>query len=255
MLRLATVKSELPRAARIRLLSTIPRLSAAQTQPADILVPLPGGPVFLGAESFYVDALTLGSIWTDVVFFADCRDRLVIDLGAHKGYFGAWALAHGAAFVFSCEPHSGNFDLLDRARKSNVRPSHWEAERVAVGETHGTAPLFVSSESWAHSMHEEMIESVSVEHVPMITLPEVLQRMASSHPDLDVVIKVNVEGSAGNILFPATADQLARVVEIHLDHEPGSPYDLDMLMKHLAAAGLDEVEQVRDKIYLIRRSH
>jgi hypothetical protein len=61
-------------------------------------------------------------------------------------------------------------------------------------------------------------------------------------------------GGAGAILFPATIDDLAPVVEVDMDHEPGSPYELSELLDHLARAGLDEVIPVRNKLYRIRRS-
>ncbi len=65
---------------------------------------------------------------------------------------------------------------------------------------------------------------------------------------------MNVEGGAGGILFPATSEDLAPVVEIDLDHEPGSPYDLGELLGHLAGAGLNEVNSAGEKLYLIRRT-
>jgi hypothetical protein len=99
-----------------------------------------------------------------------------------------------------------------------------------------------------------MVDAVSVETVPMVTLREVLEEAQSYRPDADIVLKVNVEGSAGGILLPAQPEDLRRVVEVHLDHEPGSPYNLNTLLDHLAAAGLDRVEKVREKIFRIRRS-
>jgi FkbM family methyltransferase len=220
----------------------------------DIPVVLPGGTVFLGRDSYDIDALTLGYVWGRRAFPVVCRDRIVLDLGGHKGYFGAWALAQGAVRVYSFEPQSGNHALLTRARDSNVRASAWHCERTAVGESSGTVKLFVSAESWAHSLHGGMIDAVAVEEVPMVTLPELLRRISGNHPAVPVGLKINVEGGAGDILFPATPEDLASVLEIVLDHEPGSPYDITKLLDHLAAAGLGDVTSVRGKLFTIRRT-
>lgn len=254
LLRIATARGGLPAAARLRLLTVAPRLLGSSTRGPDVSVPLLGGPVFLGGESLYIDALTLNYLWGEGVFSTDWRDRVVVDLGAHKGYFGAWALANGATFVLSCEPSSSNFARLERARRDNVRSAAWDVQRVAVGRTEGVASLHVSSESWGHSIQAGMVDSVSKEQVRVVTLAGLLQQLDPALRDLDIVLKVNVEGSAADILAPAPAEVLHQVVEIHLDHEPGSPYDLDHLLHHLAQQGLDSVERLREKIYVVRRS-
>jgi FkbM family methyltransferase len=223
-------------------------------QTTDLRVPLPGGPVFLGAESFFVDAKTLSYVWREQAFAADCAGRLVLDLGGHKGYFGAWALQDGAAHVHSIEPESGNFARLEQARHLHSRAAHWSSDRVAVGERRGTASLFISAESWGHSTQQGMVDAVSTVDVQMVTLEDVLEQMEIQHPGLDIVLKVNVEGSVGSIILPAGVQSFRPVMEVHLDDEPGSPYDLTEVLEHLAAAGLDKVERIREKIYRIRRT-
>ena len=53
-------------------------------------------------------------------YAGDYRGAFVVDVGAHKGYYGAYALAHGARWVVSYEPETANFALLERAA-SDVR--------------------------------------------------------------------------------------------------------------------------------------
>ena len=45
----------------------------------------------------------------------DYRDAFVLDLGAHKGYYGAYAFRHGARTVVSYEPESTNASYLEAA--------------------------------------------------------------------------------------------------------------------------------------------
>ena len=60
----------------------------------------------------------------------------------------------------------------------------------------------------------------------MTTLHDVMTRALASLPDREIVLKLNVEGAFGDILLPLAPSELAPVVEVHLAHEPKSPYAL-----------------------------
>jgi FkbM family methyltransferase len=241
--------------ARAGLVLQAPRLLTHRTRSTDLRLMLPGGPLYLGRESFYIDALVLNYLWNKHVFSISCRDRVVVDLGAHKGYFGALALNQGASFVISCEPESRNFEVLERIRAENSRSVDWEVMRVAVGRDNGEISIFVSPESWAHSIYREMVtDAVTVERVEMITLAAVLQRACERRPSHGVVIKLNVEGSAGPILMAASRAVLVPVVAVELDYEPGSHYDIAELRNHLEAAGLDQVSLAGESLWVFSRS-
>jgi FkbM family methyltransferase len=254
IVRVATIKGELPLHVRAQLLIHAPRMLTRRSRSADLRLVLPGGPVFLGYKTSYIDALVLDYLWNAHVFGASCEDRVVLDLGAHKGYFGAWALKHGASLVISCEPESTNFEVLEKTRAENDRSRDWEVERIAVGASAGQVSLYVSEESWAHSLYEEMVNATSVETVPMVTLASLMKRAGQARPGKPVVIKVNVEGAAGPILMAASPDELSSVVEIHIDYEPGSPYEINDLLDHLALAGLDKVNVISDKKWMVSRT-
>jgi hypothetical protein len=94
-----------------------------------------------------------------------------------------------------------------------------------------------------------------VETVAMVTLATLMERALEKRPGHPVVIKVNVEGAAGPILMAADTAVLAPVVEVHIDYEPGSPYDIAELFGHLAAAGLDRVHNVvEEKKWTVSRA-
>src|SRR5262249_46575575 len=125
----------------------------------------------------------------------------------------------------------------------------------AVGACTGEVSLYVSAESWAHSLYEKMVDPVAVETVQMTTLPALLKRALQWCPNHEIVLKLNVEGAAGEILFPTSPHELSPVVEVHLDHEPDSPYRLKDLLEHMAQAGLDEVQDRGTfRLLRIRRS-
>jgi FkbM family methyltransferase len=218
-----------------------------------VAVPVLGGSLFVGRRSPLIDVTTVLDVWEADMFPADCAGRVVLDIGAHKGYFGAWALAQGAHAVISCEPHPENFRALSRAHRANVRRVSWDIQRTAVGAARGRARLFSSRESWAHSLYEHMVEATGSEEVDVTDLVSILERANGRRPGGHVVLKLNVEGSAGAILLAVPPERLAQVVEVHLDHEPGSPHSLDDILGHLADAGLTEVAVQERRLFRIRR--
>ena len=67
----------------------------------------------IGSDNVHVDLQTFAEIFVLREYAPlDVRSAHVLDLGAHKGYFAAWALRRGAAFVSSYEPHPKNFAAL-----------------------------------------------------------------------------------------------------------------------------------------------
>jgi FkbM family methyltransferase len=223
-------------------------------------IPVPGGKVYVGDESPLIDVTTILDIWEEDMFPADCAGRVVIDIGAHKGYFGAWALAQGAQAVISCEPQSENFGALRLSRLTNVRRLAWQVNQVAVGSAPGRARLFLSNESWAHSLYPHMTgaqaseASEASEDVEVTDMRSLLALAKTLRPGSEVVVKLNVEGAAGDVLFAVQPSELTSVVEFHLDHEPGSPHSIEAILDHLAAAGLTEVHVHRKQLFIIKRT-
>ena len=222
-------------------------------------VPVPGGKVYIGEESPLIDVTTVLDIWEEDMYPADCAGRVVLDIGAHKGYFGAWALAQGALAVISCEPQTENFGALHLSRSSNVRRLAWQIDRIAVGEVPGRGTLFLSSESWAHSLYphmtgvEEAEDADHSEEVDLTDMRSLLDRAQALRPGAEVLVKLNVEGAAGDVLFSVQPPELTSVVEFHLDYEPGSPHTIEAILHHLAMAGLTEVDVHREQLFVIKR--
>jgi len=65
-----------------------------------------------------IDWETLKWVLVDEAYPTDYAGAVVLDIGAHKGYFGAFALERGARTVISFEPESRNFELLERCAAS-----------------------------------------------------------------------------------------------------------------------------------------
>jgi FkbM family methyltransferase len=152
--------------------------------------------VRLRGSSLLVDYWTFCDIFVDHCFLFEERDAVVVDAGAHCGYFGAYALVRGAHAGYSLEPQRDNFTELQRNVASFRRQGYrWDAERCAVGGAEGTADLYLSSESWSHSLYAPTSgHAVGVERVRVRSLGGLLAELAEAHPDRSLAVKLNIRG-------------------------------------------------------------
>ena len=97
-------------------------------------VPYGRGALYLSHADYEIDWETLKNVLADEPYPTDYRGAIVLDIGAHKGYYGAYALVQGARRVISFEPETENVKHLERSVASfDGRGDSWRVERVAVG--------------------------------------------------------------------------------------------------------------------------
>ena len=103
----------------------------------DVEVRLRRSRVWLGRDTFTTDWNVFVEIFAGRAYArVDYRGADVLDAGAHKGYFAAFALANGARTVTSLEPEPENFRLLARAAAGD---EDWQVLRQAVAGAAGNA--------------------------------------------------------------------------------------------------------------------
>jgi FkbM family methyltransferase len=203
----------------------------------------------------YIDRGSLSTDWElfrgmflprKAVHEADYRDATVLDIGAHKGYFGARALSHGAATVYSYEPERKNYALLARAARSLRGPRRWIPVFAAVGADDGTAEFHVSAESWDHSLVQppqaRQARIVTRETVEVVGIARVLREVLREAADRGsrLIVSLDVEGAECELVATAADWQLISVlfVEMH-DRAPCEPEDV---IRQLEEAGLVQTE-------------
>jgi FkbM family methyltransferase len=171
-------------------------------------------------------------VFGGVAYAAAYEQAAVLDVGAHKGYFGTFALGSGASVVLSYEPESGNYDALHRA--AAAKPSRWWARNAALGALAGQASLQVDKTSTAHSLVRAR-RPVGEEVVEVTTLDEALSTLPRA-PGL-LIVKVDAEGSECEIL--AAARNLDRVDVLFVEwHAKTAPCSADELVTTVEPSGL-----------------
>jgi FkbM family methyltransferase len=144
-------------------------------------------------------------------------DDVVVDIGAHKGVFTAYAAQITSNIVIAYEPNPNNYQILTTFLKLND-VNNIQCHQCAIGPTSGSVKLFLSKSSTRHSITG--IDQVSGEQldnaieVPMITLDEALMSLNC----IDF-LKIDCEGAEIEILRSSSDLSLSKirkmVVEIH----------------------------------------
>lgn len=217
------------------------------------------GRVWLSHDDYEIDWETLKNTLVDEPYLADYRGAVVLDIGAHKGYFGAYALAHGAREVVSYEPESDNIRLLERSAASfGERGARWRVVKAAVSGTAGEADLHVMRASWGHALHPPDAWSeyeAGLERVPVLAIGAVLRSAAESRPEgARLVVKINTEGEECATVLETPAEEWVAVDELLVETHPWASCGVVELASHLAPAGLKQVPSRHERMLQLRRS-
>lgn len=186
-----------------------------------------------GGDDFPVDWKAFTEVFADEPYATNYRDARVLDIGAHKGYFGAYALAGGASLVVSYEPAVANFETLTRT----ARPlgDRWVTHNAAVGSTPGTGTLLLDRTSWAHSL-VRVERPAGTQAVEIVTLAHALAGLPRQGSR--TIVKVDAEGAECEILNDPAA--LERVDELLVEwHEETATCTVAELTRALETAGLE----------------
>lgn len=181
-------------------------------------------------------------VWSRQPYATSYAGARVLDIGAHKGYYGAYVLARGAQAVRSYEPESRNFDALELATASfRGRGADWTVERAAVAAQPGAGQLVVSrTSSSTHSLVAQSRtaeDSAEREAVSVVTAERALREVVAGGSQR-VIVKVDAEGAECDILLGTPADLWRSVDEIFVEVHGFASCTAEDIISHLAAAGL-----------------
>jgi FkbM family methyltransferase len=191
--------------------------------------------VYFDRATLTVDRLVFFEIFLEQPYAADYRDAVVVDVGAHKGYYGAYSFLAGARAVLSYEPAPQNLATLRRVARSFGRNGSWRAYAAAVGASAGTAELHLSGDSWAHSLHA-VAGAVGSQTVDVVPLAAVLDE-ARTFGGRRLIVKIDAEGAESEIIAATPAEAWDGVDELLMELHEDAGYEPQELLEPLAAAG------------------
>jgi FkbM family methyltransferase len=209
--------------------------------------------LYLRADEADVDWQTILGIFVDGEYGRDYETATVIDLGAHKGFFGAYALARGASSVTSYEPSSDNFCFLEESVRSARGP--WRAVRAAVARKDGQCALLHTGVSWSNRIIAEDADRSAgscIERVPAHSLATILANCEEANDR--VVVKMDIEGAECEVILTTPAEALSRVSKLFVEVHRGGSCTVDELAAHLRGAGLSCMSQTAPDVFVFSRN-
>ena len=213
--------------------------------------------VFLSEDDYEIDWASFAFVAIDEAYEGDYRDAFVVDLGAHKGYYGAYALRHGARGVVSYEPESTNASYLEAAAARLRGARTWRTARAAVGVEPGEAALHVMGSSWGHAIHPPDAwaeHEVGVERVRVEALGDVLSRAAERARGARTIVKVNIEGEECPTILATPAAAWTDVAVVYIEIHPWATCGAAELAEHLVDAGLRSVPSNHSAVLKLYRA-
>lgn len=197
--------------------------------------------------------LRRGAIWLDPrevadwgsfshVFLRDdyrthLRGHSVLDLGAHRGMFLAYALENGAERVLALEPGEENFGWVERvAATYRDTGAKAEARQAAVAAHDGEAVLHVSRQSLSNSLIDRTdIPQTGIATVPTHSLATLLDQVPAAAET--TTVKMDVEGAECEVLLQAEEATLRRFDTLLLETHDFAPCPAEAIESRLTQAG------------------
>lgn len=159
-----------------------------------------------------------------------CRPGdVVVDCGAHVGFFTRQALRHGAGRVISVEPAPENLECLRRNLAGEIALGKVIVMPKAVWDRPGT--LRIHHEP-GNSGADHLSEEIGGREVPLVTLDQIIAEVGISRVDL---IKMDIEGAERHALAGA-AGVITRCqprLTIAAYHMPQDPEVLERIVLRL----------------------
>jgi FkbM family methyltransferase len=195
-----------------------------------------GGKIYFGRESFAVDRVAFLGIFLEGWYGADYHDADVLDIGGHKGYYGAFALLGGARRVVSFEPEERNYALLERAAESfRAAGFDWRVVRAAIGESDGEVDLRVSEEAASHSLYTSDSPAAPAQRVRMMRMEAVLDEVAAG---ARIIVKIDAEGAECAAILASTGESWSPVDELFVETHAFAPCSSVEIIERASDLGL-----------------
>ena len=184
--------------------------------------------VNLYAEPNQGDGIIINETWRKKVYtplhFEIGKDDIVIDIGAHKGYFSTFAsLAAKNGKVYAFEPMEDNYNILKKNIKVNkcinVIPF-----QLGISGAKGIRKLYVSPDSSSGmSLIKEWFKDdkrkITSFYIKCITLHDIFSLCRIKKIDF---LKIDCEGAEHEILLNTPIESLAKINKISMEfHQIG----------------------------------
>jgi FkbM family methyltransferase len=227
---------------------------------------LPNGWIVVGDEDqdeWYMDEQwndrhIIQEVWSSCAYDA-CLDRsatVIVDVGAHKGYFALRAcslLPTATVHCYEPDPRSARI-LVENAKRNGVL-SRIRLFCEAVGERNGTTTVWLDRRSGKSCLQPLVEDGAPLafggrtqRSCPMVSLNTVLQRTEGTA----AAIKMDIEGAEFDVFSGVSPENLRHVASIALEYHAGWG-EVDELDQLFGAAGFAVARKVKPPMLIATR--
>lgn len=187
--------------------------------------------VKLKANKMSFDREIINDIWIHKQYnppgFEIEKNSIVIDIGAHKGFFSIFAATIAQdGKVYSFEPSPYNYNILLKNLEYN-NLNNVKTFNIGVTGTNGKEKLYISKEGSINNLRQDYGDFVEVN---CETLENIFKRKNIDKCDF---LKMDCEGAEYEILFNTSEDILKRINKISLELHLIPEYDINTLNNFL----------------------
>lgn len=155
------------------------------------------------------------------------QDDIVIDIGAHAGYFSALAIDSGAKKVYAFEIYPDNIKLCElNLNKYNSNryeicsKAVWRSDRIESVKMPAEFPVWYEA---LNTGGNGIVFEGDIE-IDTVSLDEIVLKVRQEFPDSRILLKIDAESSEWSILL--TSKRLSEIDTIIGEyHELGGLYD------------------------------
>ena len=182
------------------------------------------------------------------------EDDIIVDIGAHVGYFTIYAanLAKKGKII-SYEPSKSSFLILEKNIKIN-KFSNVKLENLAVSKIHGKAWLYTDNMDEISNSLYNLNKNFEVQEVETITLSDIFLKYGLDEIDF---LKMDCEGAEYDIILNSPKSILNKIKKMSIEiHENVVPYEKQVLIKYLEDTGfnviiINSINRVRIELPLL----
>lgn len=180
-------------------------------------------------EDYDTDLVVVNEIWQDNVYEVNhgrfSPNGIVVDIGANIGTFSVFAACQGA-IVYAVEPEPNNIKSLLKNIDLNRMNSRIIHLPYAISDKKGIANI--SDEGGGSTIKDDLKLGTKVEMMPLNSLFKLY--------DIDSVdvLKIDVEGSEGDIILHASKDNLNKCKYITMEFDNRSDIKLGEMTQKLS---------------------
>lgn len=189
------------------------------------------------------DHAILSEIWREGYYsknFPFNRQAVIVDIGAHNGYFSVFASRHTVkdSVIYAYEPVRENYDIMvENLALNDIK----NVKAINMGISREGKPLDIyinSAHTGGHSIFRERVEKYDIDNIQKV---QVLCIPFDKVAPVDTVdyCKIDIEGAEFEVLLGASDEALKKVTAYAVEFHEFGGYKVDDLLVMFKRLGYD----------------